>query len=97
MLEMADPNQWTLVQLKEILREHERPTTGNKTELLTRLLQANPDGSWSVDYAARTKEEKQVRERERLASLRKNGGGPSHENGLSKSRTTMSLFSKTRR
>lgn len=66
---MADPNQWTVSQLKDILRDKGQVTTGNKAELLARLLQANPDGSWSQDYAAFLEAEK-----ERIAlALRQSG------------------------
>jgi len=35
-----------IAEIKEILKEHNLPTAGNKTDLLNRLLDADPTGEW---------------------------------------------------
>ncbi|KYN01998.1 hypothetical protein ALC62_07198 [Cyphomyrmex costatus] len=44
-----EPNDFTIVKLKEKLRELGLSTAGNKTELIARLTEADPTGVWMQD------------------------------------------------
>lgn len=46
----------TVQELKNILRKKNVPTTGNKSELMLRLEQNNPDGSWAEEWRRETNE-----------------------------------------
>ena len=43
---MADARDLTVSELREILRMRGLSTTGNKTELVLTIEEANTDGSW---------------------------------------------------
>lgn len=43
---MVSVHELTVHELKEILRMNGQPTGGTKTELISRLMTADPTGSW---------------------------------------------------
>ncbi|KYN02836.1 hypothetical protein ALC62_06342 [Cyphomyrmex costatus] len=43
---MSDPNMFTVAALKELLAARELPSVGSKAELIARLMEADPSGSW---------------------------------------------------
>ncbi|KAJ8677420.1 hypothetical protein QAD02_013207 [Eretmocerus hayati] len=47
---MANPQDLTVLKLKEILRSKELLATGNRAELILRLEEANPDRSWIREF-----------------------------------------------
>ncbi|KYN50111.1 hypothetical protein ALC62_00139 [Cyphomyrmex costatus] len=55
-----DLNELKLEQIKNILRHHELPTAGRKAELIARLREADPTGSWIDEGLNRDNEEEDV-------------------------------------
>ncbi|KYN09603.1 hypothetical protein ALC57_18275 [Trachymyrmex cornetzi] len=51
---MKDPNEFTVLQLKEKLRQLNLSTNGNKAELIARLHQNDPTGQWIDEIEADT-------------------------------------------
>lgn len=47
---MSDPNAFSVTQLKEVLRTRALSTTGNKNELIARLMEADPSGEWMREH-----------------------------------------------
>lgn len=44
-----DVNALTVAQLKDVLRQHQLPTTGRRAELIARMQQADPSGAWITE------------------------------------------------
>jgi len=44
---MTDPNNFTVLELKEALRRRKLPMTGAKAELIARLMEDDPEGTWT--------------------------------------------------
>lgn len=49
----SNPQEFTVIELKKILRSRECNTTGNKTELIQRLYEHDPEGSWMQEFQQR--------------------------------------------
>lgn len=43
---MSDPNHFSVLELKDVLRRYKLPTSGAKAELIARLMEADPTGTW---------------------------------------------------
>jgi len=52
-MDASDPNHFTLATLKEVLREMKLPTGGRKAELVSRLIEADPEGKWMENASAK--------------------------------------------
>lgn len=61
---MQNGDSFTVVQLKELLRQRNLPTSGSKAELVMRLNTADPEGTWKLPPV----EEEEVTEEEVTAN-----------------------------
>ncbi|KMQ86625.1 hypothetical protein RF55_14343 [Lasius niger] len=52
---MSELNTFTVVELKERLKSRGLPTTGTKTELIARLMEADPTNSWMAEEDERAR------------------------------------------